>query len=92
MASNQPRYPKNAIVVLLDSLNRHMIGAYGSREFATPNLDAFARRAMQFEKHYSGSLPCIPARHDLLCGAIDFLWRPFPLLIAWPGQPPRTMR
>ena len=25
------RRPKNAIVVLLDSLNRHMLGAYGGR-------------------------------------------------------------
>ena len=39
------RRPKNAIVILLDSLNRHMLGAYGGREFDTPNLDAFARRA-----------------------------------------------
>ena len=38
------RRPKNAIVILLDSLNRHMLGAYGGREFATPNLDSFARR------------------------------------------------
>jgi arylsulfatase A-like enzyme len=30
------------VVVLLDSLNRHMLGSYGGREFATPNLDAFA--------------------------------------------------
>jgi arylsulfatase A-like enzyme len=54
-----------------------MLGAYGGLEFATPNLDAFARRALRFEKHYTGSLPCIPARHDILCGAIDFLWRPW---------------
>ena len=70
------RRPKNAIVILLDSLNRHMLGAYGGREFATPNLDSFARCAVRFDRHYSGSLPCIPARHDILCGAIDFLWKP----------------
>jgi arylsulfatase A-like enzyme len=75
--------PKNAIVVLLDSLNRHMLGAYGSREFATPNLDAFARRAIRFEKHYTGSLPCIPARHDILCGSTDFLWRPWGSIEVW---------
>ena len=83
MASDQARHPKNAIVVLLDSLNRHMLGAYDGGEFATPNLDAFARRAMRFEKHYSGSLPCIPARHDILCGAIDFLWRPWGSIEIW---------
>ena len=77
------RRPKNAIVILLDSLNRHMLGAYGGREFDTPNLDAFARRAVRFERHYSGSLPCIPARHDILCGAIDFLWKPWGSIEIW---------
>src|SRR5208283_2994379 len=75
--------PKNAIVILLDSLNRHMLGAYGGREFDTPNLDAFARRAVRFDRHYSGSLPCIPARHDILCGAIDFLWKPWGSIEIW---------
>jgi arylsulfatase A-like enzyme len=75
--------PKNAVVVLLDSLNRHMVGAYGSREFATPNLDRFAARALRFERHYSGSLPCMPARHDILCGALDFLWKPWGSIELW---------
>ncbi|MGH7814238.1 MAG: sulfatase [Candidatus Binataceae bacterium] len=78
-----PERPRNAIVILLDSLNRHMLGAYGGREFATPNLDAFARRAVRFDRHYSGSLPCIPARHDILCGAIDFLWKPWGSIELW---------
>jgi len=75
--------PTNAIVILLDSLNRHMLGAYGSAEFATPNLDRFAARALRFEKHYSGSLPCMPARHDMLCGALDFLWKPWGSVEIW---------
>jgi len=75
--------PKNAIVILLDSLNRHMLGTYGGTEFATPNLDAFAGRALRFQNHYSGSLPCMPARHDILCGALDFLWRPWGSIEVW---------
>ena len=75
--------PANAIVVLLDSLNRHMLGSYGGREFDTPNLDRFASRAVRFQQHYSGSLPCMPARHDLLCGALDFLWRPWGSIEIW---------
>ncbi|MCC7461816.1 MAG: sulfatase [Gammaproteobacteria bacterium] len=67
--------PRNVVVILFDSLNRHMIGAYGGKEFATPNLDRVARRAVRFDRHYTGSLPCMPARHDILCGALDFLWR-----------------
>lgn len=75
--------PRNAVVLLLDSLNRHLIGPYGGREFATPNLDRLAARALRFERHYSGSLPCMPARHDLLCGALDFLWRPWGSIEIW---------
>ncbi len=75
--------PSNVIVILLDSLNRHLIGPYGSHEFATPNLDRFAARAMTFTNHHSGSLPCMPARHDLLCGAQDFLWRPWGSIEVW---------
>ena len=78
-----PARPKNAIVILLDSLNRHMLGAYGGDEFATPNLDAFAARSLRFQKHYSGSLPCMPARHDILCGALDFLWKPWGSIEIW---------
>jgi arylsulfatase A-like enzyme len=75
--------PQNAIVLLLDSLNRHLLGCYGGSEFDTPNLDRFARRAVRFERHYSGSLPCMPARHDLLCGALDFLWKPWGSVELW---------
>ena len=78
-----PKRPKNAVVILLDSLNRHMLGAYGGKEFETPNLDAFAARSLRFQKHYAGSLPCMPARHDILCGALDFLWRPWGSIEIW---------
>jgi len=75
--------PKNAIVVLLDSLNRHLLGAYGGGEFDTPNIDRFAARSLRFDRHYAGSLPCMPARHDILCGALDFLWRPWGSIEIW---------
>ncbi len=75
--------PANAVVILLDSLNRHLLGAYGSDEFATPNLDAFAARSRRFTNHHTGSLPCLPARHDILCGAWDFLWKPWGSIELW---------
>jgi arylsulfatase A-like enzyme len=71
-------------VLLLDSLNRHMLGCYGGTEFETPNLDRFAReRAVRFTSHVTGSLPCMPARHDILCGSLDFLWRPWGSIEVW---------
>ncbi|HEX5614239.1 MAG TPA: sulfatase-like hydrolase/transferase [Acidimicrobiia bacterium] len=83
--------PMNLVVVLLDSLNRHMLGCYGGDEFATPNLDRFAaERAVRFTRHVTGSLPCMPARHDILCGALDFLWRPWGSIELW--EEPITAR
>lgn len=75
--------PQRAIVLLLDSLNRHMLGCYGGQEFSTPNIDRLAKRSQVFTNHYTGSLPCMPARHDILCGALDFLWKPWGSVELW---------
>ena len=75
--------PQNVIVVVLDSLNRHLLEAYGFNEFTTPNLTRFANRSVKFANHHTGSLPCMPARHDILCGALDFLWRPWGSIEIW---------
>ena len=75
--------PRNVVVVLLDSLNRHMLGSYGGDEFDTPNLDRFAATSTRFTNHVTGSLPCMPARHDILCGALDFLWKPWGSIELW---------
>ncbi|MCB1028860.1 MAG: sulfatase-like hydrolase/transferase, partial [Microthrixaceae bacterium] len=54
--------PKNVAVVLLDSLNRLDLGCYGGTDFETPNLDRFAAgHATRFDRHVTGSLPCMPA-------------------------------
>jgi arylsulfatase A-like enzyme len=84
--------PQNVVVVLLDSLNRHMLGAYGGTEFATPNLDRFAARSSRFTNHVTGSLPCMPARHDILCGALDFLWKPWGSIELWEESITATLR
>jgi arylsulfatase A-like enzyme len=60
-----------------------MLGAYGGTEFETPHLDRFAATATCFTRHYTGSLPCMPARHDILCGALDFLWKAWGSVEIW---------
>lgn len=81
--AESPPIPRSVVVILLDSLNRHLLGAYGSQEFDTPNIDRLAARSLRFTRHYAGSLPCIPARHDILCGALDFLWKPWGSIEIW---------
>lgn len=63
------------VFVLLDSLNRNAMECYGSTAVHTPNFKRFADKAVTFDNHYVGSLPCIPARRDLHTGRINFLHR-----------------
>jgi len=63
------------IFVMFDSLNRHALGSYGGTTVATPNFDRLAERAVTFERHYVGSMPCMPARRDLHTGRLNFLHR-----------------
>lgn len=70
----------NVVFITIDSLSRHFLGAYGQQvefEIATPNLDRFAAKAASFQRHYAGSLPCMPARRELFTGTQEFLWRPW---------------
>ncbi len=80
------------MVVLLDSLNRHLLEAYGGGEFATPSISRFAETALRFTRHHAGSLPCMPARHDLLVGALDFPWRPWGSIEVWEDAVTRSLR
>lgn len=63
------------IFVLFDSLNRTALGAYGGEAVKTPNFDRFATRAVTFDRHYVGSLPCMPARRDMHAGRLNFTHR-----------------
>jgi arylsulfatase A-like enzyme len=59
----------------MDSLNRHYLPTYGNTWVRTPNIDRLAKRCCVFDNHFVGSAPCMPARHDLLTGRLDFLER-----------------
>ncbi len=62
-----------AIVVLMDSVNLRYLECYGNPWVKTPNLSRLAARATVFDRHFVGSAPCMPARHDLLTGRLEFL-------------------
>jgi arylsulfatase A-like enzyme len=68
----------NVIFVTIDSLSKHFLKVYGRGarlEVRTPNLDALAEKSLVFDRHYAGSLPCMPARREFLTGIQEFLWR-----------------
>lgn len=60
---------------MFDSLNRSALGCYGSGDISTPNFDRLAERAVTFDNHFVGSLPCMPARRDLHTGRMNFMHR-----------------
>lgn len=64
-----------AIMVMFDSLNRKMLSAYGCKWTKTPNFMRLAERTVRFDNHYTGSLPCMPARRELHTGRYNFLHR-----------------
>lgn len=63
------------IFCLFDSLNRTALGCYGGDEIPTPNFDRFSKRAITYDNHFVGSLPCMPARRDLHTGRLNFMHR-----------------
>ena len=63
------------VFVLFDSLNRHQLSCYGGTTVHTPNFDRLAARSQVFDRHYAGSLPCMPARRDMMTGRLNFLHR-----------------
>ncbi len=63
------------VCLLFDSLNRNALGCYGGRVIETPNFDRLAEKTVTFDRHYVGSMPCMPARRDLMTGRLSFLHR-----------------
>lgn len=63
------------IFVLYDSLVRNAMQCYGGTHIDTPQFQRFAQRAVTFDTHFVGSLPCMPARRDMHTGRLNFLHR-----------------
>lgn len=80
------------IFLLMDSLNRHMLSAYGNDWVKTPNIDRLASRGIVFDKHYCGSMPCIPARRDMMTGRLNFLETGWGPLEPWDDILPSILR
>jgi arylsulfatase A-like enzyme len=58
----------NVILIILDSLRKDHVGAYGNGRIRTPNLDALAGESLRFSRAYPESLPTLPARRAIHTG------------------------
>jgi arylsulfatase A-like enzyme len=61
-----PRRP-NVVIFLTDDQGFGDLGCHGNRQIATPNMDAFAGRAVELVQFYSSPV-CSPTRASLMTG------------------------
>ncbi len=70
-----PSGDPNVVLVILDSLRKDHIGAYGNPWIKTPNLDALANESLRFTQAYPESAPTICARRAIHTGKRSWPFR-----------------
>jgi arylsulfatase A-like enzyme len=68
----------NVVLVIIDSLRKDHVGAYGNTWIETPNLDALAEESLRFTRAYPESLPTICARRAIHTGLRTWPFRDRP--------------
>jgi arylsulfatase A-like enzyme len=58
----------SVVLVIIDSLRKDHVGAYGNTWIKTPNMDALARESLRFTRAYPESAPTICARRAIHTG------------------------
>lgn len=64
--------PRNVIFFLTDQHRADTLGCYGNQLARTPNLDALAASGTRFDRWYTPTAICTPARASLLTGMAPF--------------------
>lgn len=72
----------NVVLIVLDSLRKDHIGAYGNDWIQTPSLDAFSKESLRFTRAYPESTPTITARRAIHTGFRSFPFRDY----EYPGE------
>lgn len=81
-----------AIMLMFDSLNRRCLPPYGCAWVHAPNFARLAERAVTFDNAYIASMPCMPARRDLMTGRYNFLHRSWGPLEPFDDALPELLR
>ena len=69
-----------------------MLNSYGGKYLETPNFNRLAKKSVQFNNHYIGSMPCMPARRDMHSGRLSFLHRSWGPLEPFDNSFPELLR
>ncbi len=81
-----------AIILMFDSLNRHMLPPYKDTFVDAPNFARLASKTVTFDNFYAGSLPCMPARREMHTGRHNFLHRSWGPLEPFDDSMPQMLR
>ena len=81
-----------AIMIMFDSLNRHMLPPYGCDWVKAPNFRRLAERTVTFDNAFVGSMPCMPARRELHTGRYNFLHRSWGPIEPFDDSMPELLR
>jgi arylsulfatase len=68
MSSTSPKSRPNIIFLLPDQLRPDFLSTYGASFIDTPNIDGLAGEGVCYDRAYSASPICVPARTALLTG------------------------
>jgi len=71
--SGEQKHLPNIVLIYADDLGYGDVGAYGSTELKTPNIDRLAAGGVRFSNGYASSATCSPSRYALLTGV--YPWR-----------------
>jgi arylsulfatase A-like enzyme len=82
----------NVVLVIVDSLRKDHLGAYGNPWIKTPNIDALGTQSLRFSRAYPESLPTICARRAIHTGMRTWPfkdWRQYKGVdvVVWGWQP-----
>ena len=69
-----------------------MLNSYGGKYLETPNFNRLAKKSVQFNIDYIGSMPCMPARRDMHSGRLSFLHRSWGPLEPFDNSFPELLR
>ena len=81
-----------AIMVMFDSLNRHMLSPYGCDWTGTENFGRLAEYTVVFDNCWVGSMPCMPARREMHTGRYNFLHRSWGPLEPFDDSMPQILK
>jgi len=80
------------IFLVLDTVRRDYLAAYGNTWVHTPNLSKLAQAGITFDNHWVGSLPCMPARREFMTGRYNFVYRGWGPIEPYDDVLPRELR